>query len=507
VLVVVLSCVGHGSLLAATFTPTTFSDLAISSLGVVNASGQITNQGNAITLRSAVIAADAGAGADTVQLLAGTYVLSLAGDVADRTTFPGNPLIGSLDANATGLTIQGNGPGSTIISQTTTADRILTANGSSLTGFAITFTGITFQGGVDASVGLGLGGGALFTGSNSGTTTVTNCRFLNNKVTGTGSLGGGAILHTGGNLTVGSTTFGGTNPTDPNSATAVSGGAISYDPCDFVNSCNLLAGTLSIQGSTFINNSVATGSGGGGAVVVSSSNGSLATANIDSSTFTGNKNTTGDAGAIMLASGTLNLTKSTFDSNQAQDAGRGGVLRSTGTSATVQYCRFVNNSAATATNGNILDSGAGTFSATDNWWASNTGAKVNDIATGSLSITSAPYLRLVTTASPSTIVNPPPLNTSTLTADFTVNSASTTVNAANLVALIGPTVTWAPGTSGNISGAQTTIQASGKATATFTPTIGSTTTTATATMDAVSAGVLITVGAGAPVELQSFTVD
>ena len=38
---------------AATFTPTTFSDVAISSTGVVNASGQITNQGNAITLRSA----------------------------------------------------------------------------------------------------------------------------------------------------------------------------------------------------------------------------------------------------------------------------------------------------------------------------------------------------------------------------------------------------------------------------------------------------------------------
>ena len=56
----------------ASFTPTTTLDLNISGIAVVNGQGQITNQGNAITLRSALIAANAnGAASNTINLTTG----------------------------------------------------------------------------------------------------------------------------------------------------------------------------------------------------------------------------------------------------------------------------------------------------------------------------------------------------------------------------------------------------------------------------------------------------
>ena len=58
-LATLLSFCTTDALRAATFTPTTTADTVISSLAVVNAAGQITDQGIAITLRSAVIAANA----------------------------------------------------------------------------------------------------------------------------------------------------------------------------------------------------------------------------------------------------------------------------------------------------------------------------------------------------------------------------------------------------------------------------------------------------------------
>ena len=64
---------------AANFTPTVTTDLPISSTGAVNSSGQITNQGNAVTLRSAVIAANAAGGTNSITLGAGTYQLTIPG--------------------------------------------------------------------------------------------------------------------------------------------------------------------------------------------------------------------------------------------------------------------------------------------------------------------------------------------------------------------------------------------------------------------------------------------
>ena len=182
---------------AATFTPTTTSDLAISAIGVVNAAGQITNQGNAITLRSAVIAANASAGADTINLGTGTYQLTIVGNAAAGA--PGNdgdPTKGDLSvfgANASDLTISGNGTANTIIQQTTAHDRVFNVNETFLNTFNFTVQNLTIRGGRDTSLNGGAGG--IYAGAAvSGTTQVTSVRFLSNTTTGSGSSGGGAAF-------------------------------------------------------------------------------------------------------------------------------------------------------------------------------------------------------------------------------------------------------------------------------------------------------------------------
>ena len=111
----------------------------------MNSAGQITDQGNAITLRSAVIAANAATvtagGANTIVLGAGTYLLTIPG--TGETASSGNALIGDLDVLAptngrTTLTVQGAGAGSTTIQQTTGIDRIFDAHPINLAG-SVTF--------------------------------------------------------------------------------------------------------------------------------------------------------------------------------------------------------------------------------------------------------------------------------------------------------------------------------------------------------------------------------
>ena len=416
------------------------------------------------SLRGATIAANANPGS-TIILPAGTYQLTIPGDANDRNFVSFDATKGDLDISGSGTTIQGAGPSLTTIQQTTGADRILTDNPSSVIGFTFTMTGIKLTGGRDATTFEG--GGAIFVGGQNNLTTISNCAFVNNQMTGGAGNGGGAICNTGGNLNVLNCTFGGTGATDPNVST-VSGGAIAYNSSDFVNSGG--SGVATISGCTFTTNSATSTSSGGGALVVSQSNLSTATAVVTNCVFKGNKNSNGNGGAISLESGTLTVVACTFDSNQAQGNGHGGVSRSTGgTTNTFTYCRFINNTAATAANGNVLSFGSsgGSFTANNNWWGQNTGPAINaiDASAGSAAITVANWLQLRHAANPNTIFVP---NSTTLTATFLTNSAGTLVPAANLGALTGVPVTFNNAVRGTLSGAQATMQAAGTATATFT---------------------------------------
>lgn len=420
------------------------------------------------SLRGATIAANANPGS-TIILPAGTYSLTIAGDANDRNFVSFDATKGDLDISGSGTTIQGAGPSLTTIQQTTGADRILTDNPNSVIGFTFAMTGIKLTGGRDATTFEG--GGAIFVGGQNNITTISNCAFVNNQMTGGAGNGGGAICNTGGNLNVLNCTFGGTGASDPNVST-VSGGAIAYNSSDFVNSGG--SGVATISGCTFMTNSATSTSSGGGALVVSQSNLSTATAVVTNCVFKGNKNSNGNGGAISIESGTLTVVACTFDSNQAQGNGHGGVARSTGgTVNTFTYCRFINNTAATPANGNVLAFGAsgGSFTANNNWWGQNTGPAANaiDASAGSAAITVANWLQLRHTANPNTITVP---NSTTLTATFLLNSLGTAIPAANLGALVGVPIAFNNAVNGTLSGAQATVPASGTATATFTATAG-----------------------------------
>jgi hypothetical protein len=370
------------------------------------------------SLRGATIAANSFPGS-TITLPAGTYQLTIAGDANDRGFVSFDPTKGDLNLNDSGVTIQGAGAASTTIQQNTGADRIITVNGNSLVGFVFTLSGVKMTGGRDTTTFEG--GAGLFSGGKDGTTTVSNCVFVNNAITGSAGNGGGAICNTGGSLNVTNCTFGGTGASDPNVA-STSGGAISYNPSDFVNPMG--TGVLTVTGCTFINNS-ATGNNGG-AIDISNTNLSAGSANISNSLFMGNKVLSGSGGGISVETATNGVTVSrcTFDGNQSL---RGGAV-SAGNTTTVQYCRIVNNTASSG-QGTGIYRVATTVTANDNWWGRNSGPTAAETFNG-VTVTSWLQLRNTPTATTINIGQ-----ATTLTADLLGRNTGGPIAASNLVGL------------------------------------------------------------------------
>src|SRR5262245_14171955 len=370
------------------------------------------------SLRGATIAANAVANS-TIILPAGTYQLTIPGDAADRGFMSFDPTKGDLNVNVSGITIQGAGPATTTITQTTGADRVLTDNGGSLLNFVFTFSGIKVTGGRDTSNFQG--GAAMFTGGKGGTTNISNCVFQNNVITGPAGPGGGALCNTGGDMNVTNCTFGGTGANEANIA-STSGGAISYNSTDFVNPMG--TGVLTVTGCTFINNVANSAAGGGGAIDIANSNLSAASANISNSVFIGNKALTASGGAIVVETATngVTITRCTFDGNQAI---RGGAV-SAGNTTTVQYCRIVNNTASSGSGSGIFRV-ATTITANDNWWGHNSGPSATEVG-GGVTVTTWLQLRNVPTLTTLDIGQ-----ATGLTADLLGRNSGGPIAAANLV--------------------------------------------------------------------------
>ena len=316
----------------------------------------------------------------------------------------------------------------------------------------------------------------IFTGADDGAghtanTTITNCNVHNNTNGGSGASGtfgqGGGHQNQCGSLTIQGSTYANNSATNANTA---QGGALYYSLVNPTGTCS--AGDLTVTNSTFTSNTAAVMPGfpAGGAIIVLVP--SLGTAvPISGSTFTSNlANGGGDGGALATSTSgrVVNVTKSTFTTNQASNAsGRGGAIEDQSGPLNVNYCRFIGNTATTATNGKTFAQVGGTFNGNDNWWTQNTGPAANDVF-GTVTLTT--WLRFTHTASPGTINTPtgPAPHATTLTASFLTNSVGTPVSTSNLVTIIGLPISFSGATLGTLSGAQTTIQASGTATATFT---------------------------------------
>jgi Ig-like domain CHU_C associated/Secretion system C-terminal sorting domain len=389
-------------------------------------------------LRGAILDADALGGTHTINVAAGTYILTL-GEITFGNT-------------AQNITIIGAGPASTIISMTTGAgkDRIFFINPSGTTNSpVITVQGIKFENGYLTSDPYG-GAGICAGGGTGESLTLTDCIFDNN-ILPAGAFGGAAVcMQVSGNLTVDNCTF--TN----NVSNDADGGAILF----IIFSGEGYSGDLLVTNSTFTGNSVnfpGAPTSNGGAI-----------------SFTGQG---GIAGSFSVT-----INTNTFISNTAD--GFGGAISANNSAnlsiSQVHFNRFFNNTSAASalSSGLHFVESSGSVNAENNWWGCNTnpvsGASTSpcnqaggDVAGGG-SLDANPWLQLKVTASPSTICSTAPGNTSTITASFLNNSDGTAIPVANLSRLIGLPVTWGPTTLGSLSGQQATIQASGTATALFT---------------------------------------
>lgn len=460
---------------AATFTVTKTFD---TNDGVCNAD---------CSLREAVRAANAGAGADLINFgVNGTFQLTLAG--------AGENAAATGDLDITGpVTIQGNGSGNTIVTAGTTTsngiDKIFSINPLFTTAFATSMSGMTIRYGRNPSSFAtdGFGGGFDWEGSGTGTLTINDLIVTDNR---TVDGDGGGITVTNSVAGSGSVTI--TNSTISNNIPArVSVGASAFGGALFIGT----ATKFSISGSTISGNSV-NGSGGqgqGGGIFAFGPSGSGGISTVASTTISGNT-APSDGGGIYSTQPITFTTPISFTGNSSGRFGGGLFINHSSGTTTLSKAVFTGNSATTtgsaiylgsATTANILNlsfsrlagntggglkgvaTAGGTVNAENNWWGCPTGPAAAPCDTagtaGGGAIDFNPWLQLRTTASLTTLVTG---QSTGLTTSFLNNSDGVSVGLSNLTVLIGLPVTWSGG-GGSISGAQTTIQSSGTATATF----------------------------------------
>lgn len=318
--------------LPATARAATFAATATPDAPDANPGDGVCDDGSGnCPIRAAVMEANALAGADTINLGAGTFPLATAITTDDEAD-------GDLDVTEE-LTLAGAGMNQTTIEQTV-GDRVLDADLPTNHSIAITALEVT-GGDVDGD------GGGLRVDGNLADAQLEGVRVTGNQATGNGARAGGGIYRIGGgsNLTLVDSVVEGNlaaNLDALSTETARGGG---------VHMASFGDSALSISASTIENNEVAAAnpavvfhSGGGlnasnGTALVledslledneAGSGGGLAVglfsaSEITATTFAGNAATAG-AGGAMLASGSgapLDVSNSTFTSSTSVQQGR-----------------------------------------------------------------------------------------------------------------------------------------------------------------------------------------
>ena len=543
-------------LVLTTYTPTTTADLTFTSVN--SATGVITGgTGNTfITLRSAIIAANSNPGADTINVPAGTYTLSIVGNNEQNGLTGDSDILGNLTIIGANGNAAGDATTTIIKGGAGWDDKIIDINPNVNAVLTVAIKAVTIRDGNNTS-GIDVYGGGIqmfgrdnFTLTGSvGSLTLDNVVVTNNHLASTNqNEGGGGLLAEQVHLTINNSTFSNNSTTDePGGGIASIGagnenftitnsivtgnttgddseGAGIYVRRDSGAGRPALSSTILIDGNT-ISNNASHSRGGGMAFIAGDGANPLAgmSITVQNNDITGNESgdVTSGQGAGSAAEGgglywstnniliPFTLTKNTITGNSLDVAhsdrrGGGGIAVGNG-SMTATFNRIVDNTIGTVGGNNQgtglhKDANAGTVTATNNWWGSNVGpsaapsdtAVLGSVGGGGGALTSTPFLQLTTTASPSTVVVN---HTSALTTSFNTNSVGTDVSA-NIDAMLGLPVTWGA-VLGTISGAQTTIQSSGggkgTATATFTATsVGSGSASATVDHQTSTASISIT---------------
>lgn len=385
----------------------------------------------------------------TISVPAGTYLLSVNNPntpaVTGTIAFPDLEIGSTFNQNTTII-----GTGGVPKIQQTIADNDVITTGFQSNGFTPVAVTLRLQN-LEVTGG---GFSGIFTGVDNGSgrsnTTIVSCNIHNNS----NPFGqGGGIFNQTGDLTIQSSTF-------ANNSASQQGGAIFYDLPNSNGSPGTF-GSLIITDSTFTNNSASANNNvAGGAIAIFVPNRIENTYSITGSTFTNNH-----------ANGTLSKG--------------GGVGSGAQGTVHVNLSRFVGN---TATGGGSGVAGQGTapVDAINNWWGCDDfpGAAGCDTASGS-GVTSNPRLDLVLSSVPG-------CNSTTLTADFSKNSANQSVAPTVLNGLTvyfavvsGPAGSAVSPPSAIISGfmASTSLTATTGGTATVSATLDNGTQTASAEID------------------------
>jgi hypothetical protein len=270
------------------------------------------------SLRGAILAANAAAGADTVQVPAGTYTLTIPGVGEDGGAF------GDLDITGD-LVLAGAGAATTIIQacavdqktdpcpagQGIADDRVLHVDPAAA-GLTVRIAGVTLQhGGPDQVPFVAANGGGLLLGPHAGFASGVGTLTLFAAVVRANQTpqSGGGLLNNGGTLVV-------TDSTVSDNRAAGDGGGIANQ------------GALAVSHSTIRDNTTInpfSGSGGGGIV----SYGGVAS--VTASTISGNGKPPGTTGfpavgcggGIRADAGELRVTNSTISGNRGGDTGGG----------------------------------------------------------------------------------------------------------------------------------------------------------------------------------------
>ncbi len=455
------------------------------------------------SLREAVLKANATAGTDTILLAAGTYTLS---QPRVASNFTGQH--GTLEVTDS-VNIVGAGQNTTIIqggtNATTSVDKVFSFNQdiAAFTNATVSVSNLTIQFGHNrGNTGIQDGWGGAFDFDTGGTTagtgnatlSLSNVTLQSNSLTD-GEGGGFAIFNTNsgtGNATVSNSIIQNNSATRSSANAAGNGGGI------FV----AFPAALTLNNSQVLNNTATqvngTGTGvGGGIFIIGGSTHTQTT--IHGGTISGNA-ASGDGGGIWSDAGTTIDQQTVISGNTAGNNG-GGIwyngaaantasfskLTITGNTAGVNgggihagnpslgptlsmsFSRLAGN---TAPSGSNLENAGSTATVTDNWWGTNSAA--NTIHTSAGTTVFDPFITLTNTPSPAILSIGPPNPSATVTASFIQDNHGTAIPVANLNVLIGlpAPASIFPGTPtlGTLSNVQTSIQANGHATETFTAT-------------------------------------
>lgn len=386
---------------------------------------------NDCSLRGAFAFANANSGT-VITIPAGTFILTT-----------GELVLGNASNILT--TVNGSGPATTTIQQNTVNSRVIDLNPTLAPNVVVNLNGVRITGGNSPSDNFG--GGGLIGGGAGNTLNLNNCLFENNSdVNALTAKGGGIEWAGGGFLNITNCTFNNNFAGGAALGKGV-GGGVEYQLLNLAGAAG--QGGLTITNSTFTGNRAGapnSGAGGGLAIAVTTTQ-TPRTVTVTNNTFTGNQ-----------ANATTN--------------GHGGAITSSSSNAlTIKFNRIVGNTATGQGAGMYKSLGTlGLIDATQNWWGCNQGpanAACNTIGGLTSGIDADPHIVLSHTP----LVNPLVRGqATTLTASFLRDSAGGVLTTANISRLIGLPIAFGTAVRGNLSSAQTTIQATGNATAIFTAT-------------------------------------